>query len=222
MAKHPTKSAGTGRTDGANARRSGSLQRSLLSLSGPVPPVKSSTAPKKKKKQAALEAAEAAKLKTVRQYADGVFMPAKEMTLSENGRASYRMFLNKHIFPVLGNLLLIDITPAMVQKLLLDFQKAGYAHATAVKLYNILNGVFQMAFMDDSVPVNPMLKVKRPAPRKDEAPPKEESEKAYTVQELSCILSAVAHEPLKWQAYSTSPPTAERVEANCAASNGLI
>ena len=174
------------------------------------------------KEKAALEAAEAAKLKTVRQYADGVFMPAKEMTLSENGRASYRMFLNKHIFPVLGNLLLIDITPAMVQKLLLDFQKAGYAHATAVKLYNILNGVFQMAFMDDSVPVNPMLKVKRPAPRKDEAPPKEESEKAYTVQELSCILSAVAHEPLKWQAYSTSPPTAERVEANCVASNGLI
>ena len=52
------------------------------------------------KEKAAQEAAEAAKLKTVRQYADGVFMPTKEATFSENARSSYRMFLDKHIFPV--------------------------------------------------------------------------------------------------------------------------
>ena len=68
--------------------------------------------------------AEAAKLKTVRQYADGVFMPAKEATFSENARASYRMFLDKHILPVLGDTLLVEITPAMITKLLLDFQKS--------------------------------------------------------------------------------------------------
>ena len=88
----------------------------------------------------------------------------------------------------------------MITKLLVDFQRAGYAHATAVKLYNILNGIFQMAFLDDSIPMNPMLKVKRPAPRKGEQP-KEESEKAYTVQELSYILSCAAQEPLQWQTY---------------------
>lgn len=143
---------------------------------------------------------EAAKLRTVRQYADGVFMPTKEATFSENARASYRMFLDKHILPVLGNLLLTDVTPAMISKLLIDFQKAGYAHASAVKLYNILNGLFDMAFMDDSIPISPMLKVKRPAPRKDEAP-KGESDKALTAKELSRVLSCVAQEPLKWQAY---------------------
>ena len=152
------------------------------------------------REKAAQEAAEAAKLKTVRQYADGVFMPTKEATFSENARSSYRMFLDRHIFPVLGDVLLVEVSPAMITKLLVDFQRAGYAHATAVKLYNILNGIFQMAFLDDSIPMNPMLKVKRPAPRKGEQP-KEESDKAYTVQELSYILSCAAQEPLQWQTY---------------------
>ena len=143
---------------------------------------------------------EAAKLRTVRQYADGVFMPAKEASFSENARVSYRMFLDRHILPVLGDLLLTDVTPAMISKLLIDFQKAGYAHASAVKAYGIINGIFQMAFMDDSIPVNPMLKVKRPAPRKDEAP-KAESEKALTAKELARVLACVEHEPLRWQAY---------------------
>lgn len=146
------------------------------------------------------ERAEAAKLKTLRQYADGVFMPTKEATFSENARSNYRMFLDKRIYPVLGDTLLTEITPAMVTKLLVDFQRAGYAHATTVKLYNILNGVFEMAFLDDSVPINPMLKVKRPAPRKDEAP-KDESEKALTVKELRYVLACVENEPLKWQVY---------------------
>ena len=152
------------------------------------------------KEKAALEAAEAAKLKTVKQYADGVFMPTKEATISENSRSSYRMFLDHYILPVLGDVLLTDVTPAMISKLILDYQKTGKAHASAVKLYNILNGIFQMAFMDDSVKINPMLKVKRPALRKDEAP-KEESEKALTAKELARVLSCVEHEPLKWQAY---------------------
>lgn len=152
------------------------------------------------REKAAREAAEAAKLKTLRQYADGVFMPTKEATFSENARSSYRMFLGKHILPVLGDVLLVEVSPAMISKLLIDFQRAGYAHATTVKLYNILNGIFEMAFLDDSIPMNPMLKVKRPAPRKDEQP-KEESDKAYTVQELSYILSCAAQEPLQWQTY---------------------
>ncbi len=152
------------------------------------------------KEKAAQEAAEAAKLKTVRQYADGVFMPTKEATFSENARASYRMFLDKHILPVIGDMLLFDVSPAVIQKLLVDFQKAGYAHASAVKLYNILRGLFDMAFMDDSIPLSPMLKVKRPKPRKDETP-KEESAKAMTASELSAVLSCVEQEPLKWQVY---------------------
>lgn len=127
-------------------------------------------------------------------------MPTKEAAFSENTRSSYRMFLDKHILPILGSALLTEVTPAMITKLLIDFQKAGYAHATAIKLYNILNGVFEMAFLDDSIPMNPMLKVKRPAPRKGEQP-REENDKALTAKELAQVLSCVEREPLKWRAY---------------------
>lgn len=151
------------------------------------------------KEKAAQEAAEAAKLKTVRQYADGVFMPTKEATFSENARSSYRMFLDKHILPVLGDTLLTDVTPAMISKLLVDFQKAGYVHASAVKCYNILNGLFEMAFLDDSIPMNPLLKVKRPVPRKGEQA--QEETKALTAKELAYALSCVENEPLKWRVY---------------------
>ena len=101
--------------------------------------------------RAAAKAAEqeAAKLKTFRQYADGVFMPTKEASISENARSSYRMFLDKYILPVIGDSLLVEITPAMISKLLLDFQKGGKAHASVIKLYNIINGVLEMAFLDD-------------------------------------------------------------------------
>lgn len=114
------------------------------------------------KEAARLAALEAAKLKTLRKYATGVYMPTKTATFSENSRSSYQRNLDVHILPVLGDFLMVDITPAMISKLLLDFQKNGHAHASAVKLYNILNGIFQMAFLDDTIKDNPMLKVKRP------------------------------------------------------------
>ncbi len=155
---------------------------------------------KESEEQARLAALEAAKLKTLRQYVEGVYMPTKEATFSKNARSSYWQSLNKHILPALGDFLMEDITPAMISKFLLNFQKQGYAHASAVKLYNILNGIFQMAFLDDTIKGNPMLKVKRPAPRKDEKT-KGEGEKAYTVQQLRHILQCLEREPLKWQAY---------------------
>lgn len=152
------------------------------------------------KEKAAQEAAEAAKLKTVRQYAEGVFLPTKSATFSENSRSSYQMFFDRHILPVLGDNLLTEVTPAMIQKLLVDFQKAGYAHASAIKLYNIIAGLFQMAFLDDSIHTNPMLRVKRPAPRKGEQVD-EDGEKALTAPELAHVLDCAAQEPLKWQVY---------------------
>ena len=50
-------------------------------------------------RQAALEAA---KIKTLRQYTDGVFMPRKELSFSENSKANYRQMLDKHILPQYG------------------------------------------------------------------------------------------------------------------------
>lgn len=146
----------------------------------------------KAEKEAELKA-ERAKLKTVKQYAENVFMPSKEVSITENTRANYQQFLDKHVFPAIGDFLLTEITPAMVTKLLLDYQKKEYSHASCIKLYNILNGLFEMAFLDDSIPLSPMLKVKRPVPNKDTLT-KPESEKALTAQETKYIFTCIDSE----------------------------
>lgn len=155
----------------------------------------------KKEKQAvqAAEAAEAALLKTVRQYADSVFMTTKEQSIAENTRLSYRTNLDQHILPVLGDTLMKDVTPAMLSSLLLKFQK-GHSHGSAIKVYNILAGIFKMAYKDDTIERNPMDKVDRPKQRKDDKAVSE-ADKALSGEELNTVLECVSKEPLKWQAF---------------------
>lgn len=60
-------------------------------------------------------------------------MPAKSVTMSENGRANYRNCLDKKVYPILGNVKMPEITPAQITALLLDIQATGKAHATVIK-----------------------------------------------------------------------------------------
>lgn len=148
-------------------------------------------------RQAALEAA---KIKTLSQYVDKVFMPKKELSFSENAKSNYRQYLKNHILPALGNFPMGEITPAMLDSLLITFQKKGYAHSSVTKLHMILGGIFKMARKDGTIVSNPMELVDCPAARKDERI-QDESEKAYTVEELSYIHECLQNESLKWQAY---------------------
>ena len=143
---------------------------------------------------------EAAKIKSFGQYATDVYLATKSISLSKSAMHGYRQFLRCHILPVFAKYPITDITPAMIRKFLTDFQIKGYAHSSTIKLYVILNGIFQSAYLDDSIPVNPMSKVPRPKPRKDEAI-KDEQSKAYTVAQLRYILQCMDSEPLKWRAY---------------------
>lgn len=154
---------------------------------------------KQKQEKKFQEEEAAAKLLTLEQYANSVFMPTKKITISENTRYSYQLNIDNHIVPALGSVKLSEITPAMITKLLTDFQ-AEHAHATCIKLYNVMNGIFEMAFMDDSIEKNPMLKVKRPVPKKEEKAVNEE-EKAYSLEDTKRILSCLRNEPLKWRSY---------------------
>lgn len=147
---------------------------------------------------AALEAAEAAKILTLRQYGERVFMPSKTITMSENSRSNYQSYLDKKIYPALGDIKLPEITPAQITALLLEIQTQGKAHGTVIKVYTILSGLFKMAYLSDMIERNPMDKVERPKPRKDEIKPEEAS--AFTAQEVQRILTCLEREPLKWQA----------------------
>lgn len=153
---------------------------------------------REKRQQEAQEAEEAAKIQTVRQYGERVFMPAKAVTMSENSRASFQSALNTWIYPAIGDKKLPDVSPADLSALLLEIQAKGKAHATAVKIYTVLHTLFKMAYLADAIPRNPMDKVSRPVPRKDEI--RETEAQALTVDELRAVLEALEAEPLKWQA----------------------
>lgn len=146
------------------------------------------------------QAKEAAKIKTLMQYGEGVFMPAKAVTMSENSRSAYQLYLDKWIYPALGDFKLPEITSAEINSLLLSMQKLGKAQATCVKVYTILQGIFKMAYLADLIDRNPMDKVERPKPRKDELKKPTEAE-SYTAGELKYILDCLREEPLKWRAY---------------------
>lgn len=140
---------------------------------------------------------EAAKIQTLKKFGEEVFMPAKAVTMSENGRYAYQGNLDHWIYPVLGKLKMPDITPANISALLLSMQSQGKAHATCVKVYTILHSLFKMAYMTDVVPIDPMDKVERPKPRKNEL--KDADVEAYTVEEVQRIFTALEREPLKWR-----------------------
>lgn len=152
-----------------------------------------------KRQKAAQEAAEAAKIQTLCQYSERVFMPAVAIRATENTRSSYQGNLNRWIYPALGDMKLPEITSAQISALLLDMQAQGRANATAVKVYTILKGLFKMAYLADMIDRNPMDKVERPRPRKDELKPAEAE--AYTSGEVRAILECLEGEPLKWRAF---------------------
>lgn len=143
-------------------------------------------------------AAEAAKILTFRQYGERVFMPSKTITMSENSRSNYQGYLDKKIYPALGDLKLPEITPSQITALLLDIQAEGKAHSTVIKVYTILHSFFKMAYLGDMVNRNPMDKVERPKPRKDEV--KARGPLAYTPAEVQKIVAGLEQEPLKWRA----------------------
>lgn len=145
-----------------------------------------------------LQKQEAAKIQTLRQYAERVFMPAKTVTISENSRSSFQGNLDRWIYPTLGDLRMPDITAANISALLLDMQAQGKAHATVIKVYTVLNSLFKMAYLSDVIPKNPMDKVERPKQRKDEVRPAEPE--AYTIEEVQHIFACLEKEPPKWQA----------------------
>lgn len=75
------------------------------------------------KAEAEARAAEEAKILTVRQYAERVFMPALSVRCSEHTRASYQGNLDNWIYPAIGETKLPEVTSAQINALLLEMQK---------------------------------------------------------------------------------------------------
>lgn len=150
--------------------------------------------------QKAVEDRRRAELKTVKQYAEGVWMAKKKLVLAENTREDYQAILDNTIYPAIGDELLVDITAARLNKLLLDFQSSGRSVSFARQVRVVLNGIFSSAYNDDSIPQPIMLKVDKPKKSKDDVVIPE-SEKTLSLDMLNYVLDCVSLEPLKWQVY---------------------
>lgn len=148
--------------------------------------------------KAAEQALEAAKIKSLRQYAEWVYLPEKAASVAEKTRASYAQLLEQHVYPVLGDVPMTEITPAMLKALLSSLPEK-FAFASRVKVYAVLHGMFKSAVMDDTLNINPMDKVPRPRQSKDAAVSAEH--KAFTAEETRYILHCLEDEPLKWRAF---------------------
>lgn len=152
-----------------------------------------------KEVQALAAEAAASKIPSVREYAETVFMPFKEIIFSENARANYQGCLSTWIYPEIGDTKLPDVTSSQIISLLAKVQAMGRAHSTAVKVYTVLSSLFKQAYLTDVIDRNPMDKVPRPKARKDEEIA--ETPPTYTADEIREIFEKLSREPLKWRAY---------------------
>ena len=148
----------------------------------------------------AQDALERAKLKTLRQYAENVYLPLKQVSCAKRTVQSYEWTFNKIIFssPIV-DMKMQEITPAQLTALIAKYQAAGNAHASVVRLYSILHNFFKKAYLDETIDRNPMDRVERPKPRKDEI--KSDEVETYTPEETQYILECMKAEPLRWRVF---------------------
>ena len=150
------------------------------------------------KKLEAEKAAEEAQIVTFKQYAEKVYMPALMVTCSEHTRSNTIGQLKAHVYPVIGDMKLPDITTAQLSALLLAFQNSGKALGSVQRLYTILRLIFKKAYQEESIEKNPMDRVAKPKMRKDEI--KNTEPDHFDAEELRYIIQCLENEPLKWKA----------------------
>ena len=150
-----------------------------------------------KKKEAEEKARQEAAIKNVKQYAENVFLPAKEIQRKENTRSYYANALKNHILPTFGEYKMRDITSAMLSAFMLDLQASGLSHSTILGIYITLNQMFKKAYFEEEIDRNPMDRVERPRRKSNEV--RSAEAESFTVDEIKNLLDKLSGEPLKWQ-----------------------
>lgn len=146
----------------------------------------------------AAEAAEAAKIKTVRQYGDTIYIPGKEGECAYRTVEYYKTTLKRYIYPAIGDMIMPEVRPFMLKSIIQKAQNKGYSYSTVRGIYLTLSQLFDQANKDDMLEVNPMAKVNAPHRKKDNE--KNERE-IFTEEQLRTIHEALEHESLKWRTY---------------------
>ena len=153
--------------------------------------------------QAKREATELERKPTFNRYVE-IFTAEKTATYAPGTLENYRVALKKAAV-VLGDVLMEDITNLQVEQYINDLQLNGtnefngnpLAYKTILKHYIVLHALFENAVENEVISFSPMQKMKRPKPRKDEAPKKTI---VYNESEIAYIFECLNKEPLRWKA----------------------
>lgn len=158
-----------------------------------------------KKAIADKEKAEAAKIKTFRQYGDLVFLSDFENFVSDDKRSArtyqyYQNALKNHLYPEFGDMLITEISSAQLTHFFSELQKTQLSHSTIKGIYVTANMIFKKAYKEDVIFRNPLDKVDKPTPRKEEIKGKEPPPR-FNNEELKYINKCLEEEPFKWQVF---------------------
>ena len=140
----------------------------------------------------------AAQIKTVRQYGECIYIPAKRHECKIRTIEYYESMLANYIYPIIGEKKMVDVKPVDVRRVILSAQERKLGYSTIHGIYLTLAQFFKMATMEDAIDRNPMDKVEAPKRRKDEL--KHEIE-AFTSEEIAHIRECFRKEPLKWRTF---------------------
>lgn len=135
---------------------------------------------------------------TLQEYTSQIFMPRKELRISDNTRASWQGLLRLRTYPRLGQLRLNQIDTTHIDDFILGLQKEGLSVATVKKYRMLLSLIMDTVVRRKWIKVNPVKSIEQIKPRKDEMLPQIE---AYTALEIAYIQKCLANEPVKWRAY---------------------
>ena len=95
-------------------------------------------------------------------------MQRKTIRIAEYTRDTWQSCLNNRIYPSMGSRLIRTIVPADIEDFLWRLQAEGLSHSTVMKYYSLLKVLFRQAYRCEAFDRNPMDRVERPQPRKDE------------------------------------------------------
>ena len=155
-----------------------------------------SKAERKRQEQAKIEAE--AKEKTVKQYVEEIYLPHKELSCKPKTVKCYKDTLAVHILPEIGDRKIESIKPTDIDKLLVELQSSDLSFRTISLTDAVIRQVFKMAYMDETITVNPTDRVAKPKRRKDDT--KKERD-VFTGEQITELLDMLEDEPLHWRAY---------------------
>ena len=127
------------------------------------------------------------------------WLSVKSASLAPQSIESYRMYLEKHLFPFFGAVKIDRIDARMITAFLAEKQASGLSYATCSKIRKILASVMKTAYQSDLIERNVMDKVPELKRRKDEIV--KEMPDCLKAGELAAITEALRHESLFWRTY---------------------